>query len=256
MAEHATELFFLTPAAGKRLIAKAVCALTEVKRALQLGTVVVLAGTTNCYVAQEIMVHPLRGGAFDRQHFFRGITLPPATKMPEQAAPFPGDLIIEKGVIQKGQTIFDVAPRLGKGDIIIKGANAVDTAHRTAGILVGNPQLGTSGAILEAVVGRRAGLIVPVGLEKRVPGDIGQIAAKLDASSASGLRMLPVNVGSIVTELEAIRILAGAEAELAAAGGVGGAEGGCWILVTGTEPQLDIAAKLLKPLVTEPAFAL
>lgn len=71
---QATEMVFLTPAAGKRLIAKAVCALSEVRRALTQQTVVILAGTTNCYVAEEILAVLGQGGVFEGQHFYRGIT--------------------------------------------------------------------------------------------------------------------------------------------------------------------------------------
>lgn len=255
MSAKVTEMVFLTPSAGKRLIAKAVCALTEVKRALAQHTVVILAGTTNCYVAQEIFAYLGKRDAFDQQHFYRGITLMPTAKVSESSAPFPGDVVIEKGTVLKGQTIFDVASRLQKGDFIIKGANAVDASRQTAGILIRSENLGTSAPILEAVLGRRAGLVIPVGLEKRVLGEIGQIAAKLNAPSSSGLRMLPIN-GTILTELEAIQILSGAEAELAAAGGVGGAEGGCWIAVTGSDVQLDTVARIIKPLVAEPPFLL
>lgn len=253
MAAKVTEMIFLTPAAGKRLIAKAVCALTGIKRALAQHTVVIIAGTTNRYVAQEIFAYLGKRDIPDLRHFYRGITVMPSEKAPENPAPFRGDVVIERGTIVKGQTIFDVAPRLRKGDVIIKGANAVDAAHRTAGILIRSANMGTSAPALEAFIGRQVGLVMPVGLEKRVTGDIGEISAKLNMSSSSGLRMLPVN-GTILTELEAVEILSGAEAELAAAGGVGGAEGGCWIAVTGTEVQLETAVRLLKPLVTEPVF--
>lgn len=41
--------------------------------------------------------------------------------------------------------------------------------------------------------------------------------------------------GEIFTELDAIKLLAGADACLIAAGGVYGAEGSSWLGVTGTE---------------------
>ena len=47
--------FYLTPAAGKRLIAKGVTALPAVRAALLQGTVVIVAGTTNGYVAEEVL---------------------------------------------------------------------------------------------------------------------------------------------------------------------------------------------------------
>lgn len=254
MTEHKTELLFLTPAAGKRLIAKAVCALDSVRQAYAAHTLVVVAGTTNYYVAQELFAGPAAGQKADLRHFYRGITLAPGFRRTEPAVPFSGDLVFKQGVLQPGQSIYDAAPALGRGDVIIKGVNALDAARQTAGILIGNEKVGTSAPILEAVVGRRAHLVLPVGLEKRVPGDMMQLAAGLDGSRANGPRLLPVT-GEIVTELEAFSALFGVQAELAAAGGVGGAEGGCWFAVTGTPEQLDALAAALKPVAAEPAFS-
>ena len=87
--------------------------------------------------------------------------------------------------------------------------------------------------------------ILPIGLEKRVFGDIGTIAAKLNATNASGVRMLAVS-GTIVTELDALERLTGVNAELVAAGGIYGAEGSCWIAVTGREDQVGQALALTK----------
>lgn len=249
--ERKTKLFLLTVAAGKRLIARAVAQLAPVKRALESGTVVVLGGSTNGYVAEEL----LRGAGepFEKRGFYRGITVPPGSRVPEGGPAFGGDLVFEKGRAVRGKTIFDVAGELGQGDVVIKGANAVDAERRLAGILIGHPQIGTSGPILQAVVGRRAELILPVGLEKRVWGDIALLAAKLNAANASGPRMLPVT-GRIVTELEAVRALTGCEAELAAAGGIYGAEGSCWLALTGGEAQLAAAQAAIGPLSAEPPF--
>ena len=108
-------------------------------------------------------------------------------------------------------------------------------------------------AALQAVVGRRVRLILPVGLEKRVPGDLDRLAAKLNVPGASGSRLLPVG-GEIVTEIEAIALLSGASAELIAAGGVGGAEGSVWLAVSGTPEQEQAAENILKSIVSEPAF--
>jgi hypothetical protein len=47
--------FLLTPAAGKRLIAKAMAAHPAVKAAISSGTLAIIAGTTNGYVAEEIL---------------------------------------------------------------------------------------------------------------------------------------------------------------------------------------------------------
>ena len=47
--------FVITPAAGKRLIAKALVTHSAIQAALKSGTVVIIAGTTNGYVAEEIL---------------------------------------------------------------------------------------------------------------------------------------------------------------------------------------------------------
>ena len=47
--------FYLTPAAGKALIGKAVAALPDVQKAVAEHMVVVVAGTTNAPVAYELL---------------------------------------------------------------------------------------------------------------------------------------------------------------------------------------------------------
>jgi hypothetical protein len=47
--------FVVTPSAGKRLIAKALASHPAVSDALKNGTVVIVAGTTNGYVAEEVL---------------------------------------------------------------------------------------------------------------------------------------------------------------------------------------------------------
>ena len=61
----------LTVAMGKRLLGKAVAAHPAVVDALRQGTVVIVAGTTNSYVAEEILESIGRKDKFDRLRFFR-----------------------------------------------------------------------------------------------------------------------------------------------------------------------------------------
>ena len=71
--------FVVTPSAGKRLIAKALVMHAAVSNALKDGTVVIVAGTTNGYVAEEILKMLGISSGFSRKRFFRGITLPPGS---------------------------------------------------------------------------------------------------------------------------------------------------------------------------------
>ena len=67
----------LTPAAGKRLIGKALALHPEIWKVLKKGTLVIIAGTTNGYVAEEILATIGASNDFTRERFFRGIILPP-----------------------------------------------------------------------------------------------------------------------------------------------------------------------------------
>jgi len=251
--------FLLTTSAGKRLIAKALATHPTIKNTLKNGTLVIVAGTTNGYVAEEIL-KTLETSGFSRQRFFRGITLPPNKTVTSEGrladeSQFPGDVVIVKGVWQKGKTIADVVDSLRKGDVILKGANALDLTRKQAGLLIGHPRAGTIGLALPAVAGRRVKLMVPVGLEKRVNGDLYALTEKLNAPDADGYRFLPIP-GEVFTELEAFKLLTGADAELIAAGGVFGAEGACWLAVSGSKEQEAAAETVYALVANEPAFNL
>lgn len=252
--------FVWTVAMGKRLIGRALVAHEAVRTALQSGTVVIIAGTTNGYAAEEILAGLGQAKEFDRSRFFRGITLPPAQPTTEtgrlpDVSTFPGDVVIRAGRWEKGKTIFDVLEDLKEGDVILKGANAVNLQSGLAGILIGHPQAGTIAAALQAVTGRRVRLILPVGLEKRVSCDLAAMAVRLNAPGAKGPRLLPV-AGEIFTEIQAMEILTGARAEVVSAGGVGEAEGSLWLAVWGEEKQVQAAETLWKSCRDEEPFRL
>ena len=252
--------FLITPQAGKRLIALTLAKHPAIAKAIKNGTVVIIAGTTNGYVAEEILKTYKIADDFSRKHFFRGLTMPPYRKVSEEGrledeSKFPGDVVITKGVWNRGKTIVDVVDSLKEGDVILKGANALDLTRRQAAILIGHPKAGTIGLALPAVVGRRVKLILPVGLEKRVNGDLTALAEKLNAPGASGYRLLPVN-GEVFTELDDLTALTAAEVDLIAAGGVCGAEGGCWISVSGEVEQEEFAEQIIASVASEPTFSM
>jgi hypothetical protein len=249
--------FIVTSSAGKRLIAKALASNQTVLNAAKNGTLVIIAGTTNGYVAEELLKN-LEIEGFSRKHFFRGVTLPPNKAVTPEGrladeSKFSGDAVINKGVWLKGKTINDVVDDLKEGDVILKGANAIDLERNLAAVLIGHPKAGTIAVALQAVVGRRVRLIIPVGLEKRVNGNLFELAEKLNAPGANGYRLLPVP-GQVFTEIQAVNQLTGATAELIAAGGVCGAEGCCMLAVVGTEEQEIAAEKLFAQVSSEPAF--
>lgn len=260
MENTITKQYILTPAAGKRLIAKAIAAMQQVQEALHNKTIVIVSGTTNGYVAEELLQNIGQGQGFSKQRFFRGITLPPKYKVSqsgrlEDGGVFTGDVVIEKGVWKKEKTLFEVVNDLQEGDIIFKGANAVNLETKQAAVLIGHPQAGTIGVIMQAVAGRRVSLYIPVGLEKRITANINELAHLINSPQTKGIRYFPIT-GTIITELDALHILTGTEAVVFAAGGVSGAEGAVWIAITGTEGQIQKADEVIHLVKYEPNFVL
>jgi hypothetical protein len=250
----------LTPSAGKRLIAKATVECLSRNNDINKKTIVIIAGTTNGYVAEELLAIIGQLEAFNRKRFFRGVTTPPAVKttdtgrLPDESQ-FAGDVVIVNGSWERGKTIFDVVDSLKEGDVIIKGANSVDPDRKKAGILIGHPKGGTIIAALQTVIGKRVALVIPVGLEKRIADDIDDVARTLNRPGSAGFRLMPVS-GEIITEIEAIKILFGLDARLIAAGGIGGAEGSVWLCVEGAKEKEEQARAFLGKVAGEPPFTL
>lgn len=224
----------LTPAAGKQLIALALAQNEALLSAAKEHTVVIVAGTTNTYIAKAVLAAIGEEG-FTGRHFFRGIVS--GKPIPADLPEMDGDVVIEKGKWIHGTTIQEVAPTLKAGDIILKGANAVDLKTGDAAVLIGHPAGGTLAGIFEASIGRRVQVMVPVGVEKRVDGPLSDLCRLCNDPEATGVRLAPAP-GKAYTELDAIRELTGAEAKLIAGGGICGYEGIAWFQCTGTDEQL------------------
>jgi hypothetical protein len=241
--------FCITTAMGKRLIGKGVARLPQIQTVLETGTLVIIAGTTNGYVAEEVLTALGQAEGFSRLGFRRGVTVAPGRELPQ--IEFPGDVVIEKGTWRRaGGTIYDVVDDLKAGDVVVKGANALDP-YGQAAVQIGHPQGGTILATLTALFGRRVQLLVPTGVEKRVFDDVVALAQHVNSPDASGLRLCPIP-GDVFTELDAIELLTGAEARLISAGGIYGAEGSAWVAVTGSEEVEEQAVALLRSVSEEP----
>lgn len=240
--------YCVTTAMGKRLIGKAMAEHPDVVRVLQEGTLVVVAGTTNGYVAEEVLASVGQCQGFSRDGFRRGLTIAPGARAAQ--AEFLGDVVLVDGEWKRGITIYDAVESLKEGDVVLKGANAFDQRGHPA-VQIGHPQGGTILEALAALVGRRVCLIVPVGLEKRVPGDILALSRLCNAPGTRGPRLLPF-AGEIFTEIDAIHLLSGAQATLLAAGGIYGAEGSSWLGVAGSMEEVEAAEQLIRSVADEP----
>ena len=136
----------------------------------------------------------------------------------------------------------------GQGNRVSQTVDSVVTQY----LLDVQPGLATVLAAMTAVVGRRVRLVLPVGLEKRVLEDVNELARRTNAPGARGPRLYPT-LGEVFNEIDAIRLLTGAEACLISSGGIYGAEGALWLGASGGEKKVAAAKKLIDSLAGEPA---
>ena len=145
-----------------------------------------------------------------------------------------------------GWTIYDLMERMKPGDIYVKGVNALDV-NRRVGVLLGSLAEGTIGKMVVAAEKNGFEILIPVGLEKLIPGNIDDAAkfieARKDYSMGQKCRLKALD-GIVVTETDAIESLTGAKAMAFAAGGLDGAEGAACIAVEGTDEQVQKAIEI------------
>jgi hypothetical protein len=206
----------LTVSESKRLIAKGVAALSEVRRAMEEGMVVVATGTTNAYVLQELW-----GKKFDLRRYRSGMTTPkePERHVEPQGEPIP-DVVFRKGEVAEEFDRYNAVAHMGRRDVYIKGANALDY---------------------------EGGWPESMGID-----DLHWLASQEDSDGPS---LWPIT-GNIVTEIEALQILTGVDALLYSSGGVAGAEGAVRLLLEGTEEEVEAAIDLVDSIKGEPRYLL
>jgi hypothetical protein len=241
----------LTVSESKRLIAKGVAALPEVRGAMEEGMVVVATGTTNAYVLEELW-----GREFDKRRYRSGVTAP---KEPERhgeprGEPIP-DVVFRRGEVAGELDRYNAVEHMGRRDVYIKGANALDYEGGMAGVLIGSPTGGTVGAVLGSVIGKKITMVIPVGLEKLVYMDVNDLHWLSSQEDSEGPSLWPIS-GIIVTEIEALQILTGVDAYLYSSGGVAGAEGGVRLLLDGAEEDVEAAVELVESVRGEPRYLL
>jgi hypothetical protein len=226
--EETKAVVVLPPGAAKRLIARGVVALPPVRRALREGLVVVSLGTTNAYVAEEILGHPI-----DKARFRAGY-------VGEELATVPAEKRAPPLVLRRGEPVElspeGVLAELSAGDVLIKGANALDPGG-ICGVFMGSETGGTVGRYAAAALARGTEIVIPISLAKSIHAHIPNLARALGTQRlrfATGERVgLYPLVGTVVTEAVAVELLYGVHAEHLASGGVGPGTGAVVLLLCG-----------------------
>ena len=241
----------LTPAEGKRLIAKAIAHMPIVQMAKENGTIIVCTSTTNSYVLEELTGKEIK----DKGMFTAGVVTKEGLQITEAKGRH-DPWVIEKGKARttKLSEFPDILKGMGPDDIFIKGANAIDPFGQ-AGILLGGVGGGTIGASWGYLTSNGVTTIIPAGLEKLVPNladAINRIGInKIDVALDVKCGMMIIS-GYIITEMEAFKELFGVEVVPIGGGGIDGAEGSKIFLLDGEDDPVKEAVALVKSIRGEP----
>ena len=244
--------FTLTPAESKRLIAKAVVRMPEVQAALQNAYVILAGGTTNAFIAQELLGRPIEPARYTAGIVTHGLL---CVTDPADRLPFP--IVLYKGqVVEK--TLREALDDFHRETVVIKGANAVDPEGHV-GIITSGFDGGTVAAFIGTVTSQGLNLIVPVGLEKLVASVREAVrytgAKTLDYTIGADFGMYCLTNAKAVTEIQAFRILCDVEAKHVASGGVGGCQGAVVLIIMGEEPKVKAAIALVESIKGEKPVA-
>lgn len=243
-------LVMLLPRESKRLLARAVLQIPEVKSVLDDGWFVVSRGVTPAYILEE-----LTGQVADKGNSTAGIVTGGrlASVIEEDRL---GPWVFKDGELSETpaqQALGQFRAR----DVSIRGANAVDPSGNIA-VLAADAGGGTVGGIWGTLTARGSHWVAPVSLERLIPDVIeaarvcGNYLWDLTMGQAAGL--MPVVNAQIVTEIEALAILTGVTATHVASGGVAGSEGAVMLSLSGEESVVREAFELLEAIKGEEQF--
>ena len=247
-ANDVMSTFNLNVAEGKRLIAKGIAAHPLVKKKMESGMVIITKGSTNTYIAEELI-----GLTEDHGRFVSGnISSKP---FPVETNKIP-EIIIENGK-RIEMPIMEALKALKKGDVVFKGANLLNYEKKQAAVVVGGADGGTVGRVQPYTAEGPGHLIVPIGLEKEVHGDLNDYAKvmsfEIKKTESTPLLILHKNA-EIFTEIEAIKLFGNVKVVLFASGGINGSEGGKSFAVYGAPAEIEKVMNIISTIKGEPPF--
>jgi hypothetical protein len=249
----------LTPTESKKLIGKAVASLDVVKKAAQEGMVAMHPSSSTWFVVEELTgkiptTNVWVCGAITPKGACGDLGVHAGDKsLNKLSGPggFPHSWVIRGGKVSAGETLEELMEKMTPDDVYVKGVNAVDP-QGNVGIMVGNPtEGGTIGFVVSTMKKKGFHLIFPVGLEKLIPYPVEQVAKEAkrvgcEYSMGAAVGLFPCSDGMSVTEIEAIKILTGAEAIPIGAGGLSGAEGAITLVIKGEDAQVKKAIEYVE----------
>ena len=248
-------LVTLTSEESKRLIAKAIAKMPAVLKAREKGIIGFTVCTSAAFAAEEVIGEPL-----DLAKYCCGFVHANGMcfEHPDENT---RELVLVEGrqtwLDWPAENISQFLERMGPEDVIIKSGNVLGTDGRAAALMA-SPDGGEFGKCLPYIYAAGIELIVPMTLNKSLHVDIDELASmagakRLDSKWTYGLTVgiMPLP-GRVVTEIEALEILAGVQALPLSTGAFGTGEGAVSILIRGDDSRVEKAWELIRAIKGEP----
>lgn len=213
---------------------------------MRKGLIVIGRGTTNAFVAEELLGEPIDRGAYAAGFIDKHWNI-------NRRVGETPEIILEAGRPYTGDADKALAA-LGAGDVVIKGGNALDP-WGVVGVLLASDSGGTVGRYIPSAVARGVDIVIPISVSKSIHSSIVDLSAEmgsgriaLHAGLACGL--FPLH-GHIVTEIEALRLLAEVDAAHVTSNGVGAGHGSVSLFLSGEEDGVQRAFAIAEELADE-----
>jgi hypothetical protein len=230
----------LTVSEAKRVIAKGIARLPSVQVALKSGKIFLKGGTTVSAVSEELGGEPLR---------ISGRITPLGAKAAQDSSQGCHCALIERGKFRSvDDCLEETIEKLRARDVGIIGANAIDVFGNAA-LMYGSLLGSTPGRIISGLIAEIQNIIIGAGLEKLVPGSITEVATKagrkdVDISLGMAVGLAPI-AGRIVTEKDALSLIADVTCTVIGRGGICGAEGATTMIIEGKSGEVEKAFEIV-----------
>lgn len=242
----------LTVSEGKRLIARGITYHPLVRQKLESGMIIITRGSTNTYIAEELANLKAPHGRFVTGN----ITPQSGTPIDFGADKVP-EIILVNGK-QVDMSYPDALAALKKDDIVFKGGNLLNYDKKQVAVTVAAKDGGTVGKLQPYTSGEgQAHLIVPISLEKEVPGDLNEYESVLsqDVKKENFIPRIVVHKNAeIFTEIEAIKLIGKVEIVPYASGGLAGREGGKSLAIYGDSLEVEKVLAVVSQIQGEKPF--
>ncbi|MCX8094684.1 MAG: hypothetical protein N3D74_00625 [Caldisericia bacterium] len=232
----------LRPSMSKRLIAKGVKELLNSMGVLNKGIVFIGLGSTNSFIVEEILEKN-----FEKEKYMAGYIGDCKLSVLDK------DIRLNPIILVDGkpsnENPDEVIKRMGKNDVFIKGANAIDP-EGNIGVIVADKNGGTVGRYIGTILARGVKWIAPVSLGKLIPDVIeASYFAKIeeiDLSMGLPSAIFPIVNALPFNEIDAFEILFEVDAVLLAKGGLWEDEGSIVIGIEGEEKNVKKAFEYIE----------